>query len=318
VLAGLVSGCITPTPQELEVAESARAQATILLGSFEKAMQQKDVRLLQPLLAPTLRPREVRELENHARAAMLLEAYTGYTLDLEAAFARVHWQDWSRGDLHTWVRGTNRYDETFRDRFRLVEARGAWWIRDFSLDQPRAGDHIVPSERIKAQILPKAAQLLERLKNRELATIYYDLPDDPAARNRMPVQTFWGRIFQGEAPPAISVLDERGRRVSVCPSQRRGSCLRDTLRMAGRGRQGTGRDADGDQVPAARGRLDLLRAAPVRPGLCLQLTPRRGGSRCQLRCGDLACGCRLSQTKPKRFLVLSFPPANPAATSWSS
>ncbi|MHC4592812.1 MAG: hypothetical protein ACYS8L_08985, partial [Planctomycetota bacterium] len=208
VLAGLLSGCITPTPQELEAAETARAQAAILLGSFEKAMQQKDVRLLQPLLAPTLRPREVRELENHARAAMLLEVYTGYTLDLEAAFARTHWQDWSRGDVQAWVRGTNQYDETFRDRFHLVEARGAWWIRGFRLDQPRAGDHIVPSDRIKAQILPKAAQLLERLKNRELATIYYDLPDDPAARNRMPTQTFWESIFQGDAPPAISVLDD--------------------------------------------------------------------------------------------------------------
>ncbi len=49
---------------------------------------------------------------------------------------------------------------------------------------------------------------MSALRDGRIAEIWYDLPQDPSARMRMPVLSFWQRLGASDAPQAFSIMDD--------------------------------------------------------------------------------------------------------------
>jgi hypothetical protein len=204
----LLAGCATATPADTQASQAASARAEELLNGFAGVIQAQDASRLAPLLAPNLRPKQQRELENRAGAGFWLERHRGYALDAPAAGARVSWRDWQHGQVHLSVNASNYYGDRFTDQFDLTRVDGQWYICDFTIRQPAADDPVLPPDGVKHQIVTQAASILARLRAGEMAPLLYDLPDDPGSRQRRTVQGRWDRLIHGAVPPSFPVFSD--------------------------------------------------------------------------------------------------------------
>ncbi len=208
VSAALAAGCITPTPQQLQATQEDRAQAQDLLDSFAACIRRQDANGLRPLLAPSLATSEFVPLALRLEGASWLRRYEGYTLDAGPALQGVSWRHWDSGQVEVYVPVTNANGDRFTNRFVLSRGSKGWYIRNFSVDEPHPGDLINPPPAVAEQIRPMVTQLMGALRDGRIAEIWYDLPDDPTARMRVPVLSFWERLGSSDVPPAFSIMDD--------------------------------------------------------------------------------------------------------------
>lgn len=203
----VLAGCVTPTPEELEIVEDARTQTAALLESFEEVVTSGDPAKLEPILSPQ-RTTELKLLEFQVLQANWLEAYRGYELDAEKALAQTDWQIWLNRKVRVTVPGYNVFGEEVLDRFEFLKINDDWRIRDFKLQTPEPGDVLNPPDYIKKALQPVAAQVLENLKSNRTIPIMYMLPEDVRSRFREPRATFWDRLFKGGIPEFIPIFDD--------------------------------------------------------------------------------------------------------------
>jgi hypothetical protein len=201
------TGCLTPTPEELEMVDSARAQAVSLLKTFEEVVRSGDPAGLQPILSPQ-RTTRLKLLELQIVQANWLESYRGYEIDAEKTLAQTDWQIWLSRKVRTTVPGYNIYGEQVLDRFEFLKIKDKWWISDFQLQKPNPGDVLDPPDYVKKELQPVAAQILENLKTGRTVPVMYMLPDNAASRIRRPRTTFWERLFTGGIPDFIPIFDD--------------------------------------------------------------------------------------------------------------
>ncbi len=118
------------------------------------------------------------------------------------------WRDWDMGLVQVSIPVTNANGNTFTNRFTFARGSQGWYIRDFSVDQPDPGDLIEPPPAVAQQIQPNVKEIMSALRDGRIAEIWYDLPQDPNARMRVPVLSFWQRLGASDAPQAFSIMDD--------------------------------------------------------------------------------------------------------------
>ncbi len=203
-LTALAVGCATPTPRDLEVAESGGEQVKELFGSLAEAIRQQDAGLLKSLLSPTLKQRDAARLQVRVGQASWLERYSGYTPDIESALAGIHWEEWKQGRFSLEVSASNIFGDRLEDAFELVSVEGQWRILDVKMAEPQKGDLLNPPQRVKEDLMPQVRLILQLLKEGKTGTIYRELLHEDARRFRKPTLSWWQRWTAG-APPQISI-----------------------------------------------------------------------------------------------------------------
>ncbi len=208
VSAALTAGCMTATPQQLQNAQAARAEAQDLLDSFAVCIRRQDASGLRPLVAPSLAPSEFQRLAIRLEAASWLRSYKGYALDAGPALQHVSWRDWEAGRVEVYVPVTNDNGDSMSNRFVLTRGSAGWYIKEFSVAEPHVGDLIDPPPSVAQQIQPVVKQMMSALEEGNIAQIWYALPDDANARLRSPVLTFWQRLSASDVPSVMSIMGD--------------------------------------------------------------------------------------------------------------
>jgi len=208
VAAALAAGCMAATPQQAQSAQASRLEARSLLDSFAACIRQKDASGLRPLVAPSLAPSQFLPLALKLEGASWLKSYDGYSMEAGPALDAVSWSRWDSGTVGLSVPVTNANGDTFRNRFTLAHGQAGWYIKDFTVDQPKPGDLVDPPPAVEQQITPIVKSLMSALRDGRIAEIWYALPDDPNARLRAPVLGFWERLGSSGVPDVISIFDD--------------------------------------------------------------------------------------------------------------
>lgn len=206
--AALLAGCVSPTPQEAQNAKSARTEAERLLSGFADAMQAKDPARLGGLVAPSISPKDALALAAKLEGASWLRSYSGYTLEAAPVLDGVSWGDWNTGRVELTIPVTNDAGARFKNHFVLARVREGWCIKDFTVDQPKRGEPLDPPAAVVQQIRPAIQQTLKALQEGHIAEVWYSLPQDPAARYRMPVLSFWQKLGLSQGAGPISIYDD--------------------------------------------------------------------------------------------------------------
>jgi len=201
-------GCVSPTPQQLQVAQTAREQAARLLVGFQEAMRSKDGRLLRPLVAPTMSPTEFMWMGLRMEGASWLNVNAGYTLEVDRALQGVSWRRWHEPPVEITVPVRNANGERFKDEFVLAEGQSGWYIKDFTVRVPMPGDVVSPPAAVVEKIRPEANRVMAQLFRGEIAELYMMLPNDPASRYRTPQVSFWQRLTMSEPVRPVNIYDD--------------------------------------------------------------------------------------------------------------
>lgn len=203
----LAFGCATPTPQDLQAADEARVQAEQQLTSFARALRERDADSLVPLLAPHLRPPDVRMLQRKLLVGSSLAFYEDYLPDVAEPLADVSWREWQRGEVRVEIPYAEPFGEESEDEFTLVCGEGGWHILDFELKTPQRGDLVNLPQDIRQLLGGEAAKLLDTLKQGRFMAILYELPEEPSSRYR-PVKCTWWQRVTTDAPRTVHVLSD--------------------------------------------------------------------------------------------------------------
>ena len=215
-LYALSVGCAMPTPVDRRAADEARAESEVLLTSFAEALRLGDPSVLDPLLWPRLKPREVRFLERKLATASWMDFYADYRPELQEPLADLSWRAWRRGEVSVKVPYADPGREETEDEFQLIRAEGKWYIRDFALKTPKPGDPINPPDDVRALLSAKAAEYLRNLREGHFMAVLYELPTETASRYRFVDRPWWKRLFS-DVPRAVYIMAdlERVQRFTV-------------------------------------------------------------------------------------------------------
>jgi len=209
LIVATLAGCASVSPAQLAQVEQDRQAAVALLTGFQQAMLAKDPGRLRPLLAPGITPTQFLPLALKLEAASWLKSYAGYTLEAQEAVRRVSARRWAGGRVQLKAVAVNADGDRFRNRFFLARGRDGWYIKDFVVDQPEPGDPVDPPAAIREQMRPAAREVMKALREGRITDIYYlYLPDDPTARYRTPVLSFWQKLSLSEPAGPIGIFDD--------------------------------------------------------------------------------------------------------------
>lgn len=203
----LATGCVTPTPMELEAVDQARVQARQVLDSFAQALRERNAQALDPLVDPRLKPRDVRMLKRKLIVASSMVFYEDYSPDLDKAIADVYWRTWTQDEASVGVPYSVPFGPEHTDLFTLTNKEGRWYLYDIDLRDSKPGELLNPPDDVKRLLGDKAAELLERLRKAELMGIFYELPSTPSCRYRRLERTWWEKAVQGK-PDVIHLLSD--------------------------------------------------------------------------------------------------------------
>jgi len=195
LLGAALFGCAALPKGGREGAAAAQEQLSALLLAFEQAIVRKEPQRIRPLIAQRTLPSERRRLLQAAGRACRLQWYRGYRLDAQAAAANVASRAARKGQARMRVEATNSAGERFKDKFAVVREDGGWALRQFELREPLFGEALDLPDEDEDHIRRKLNLLLERLRSRDITSIFYSLPDDPTARVRPYKGGFWSRLF---------------------------------------------------------------------------------------------------------------------------
>ena len=201
----LATGCVTPTPMDLQAADEGRVQAEQILGSFAQALQQRDPQALEPLVAPYLRPLDVRLLKMKLVAGSSLGFYEGYAPDLARPLADVSWREWRDGMVVLQVPYADHYGVESEDTFRLHNREGRWYLVGFELKDVQPGDLLNPPDEVRELLGDKAAELMEKLKKGNFMEVFYEVPKDAVYRR---VERTWWEKATSDKPEAVSLMED--------------------------------------------------------------------------------------------------------------